>query len=131
MFGHYTAVSCHALSREGQTLVSGSWDNTLITWDGETGKGQRTLRGHTGDIACVALSPDGRFVASGSEDATVRLWNTKTGKEIATLRDFKQQIVSIMFSPDGKHLAAGSRGEVKIWKTAALGLLNAPDGKQQ
>lgn len=67
-----------ALSEDGRTVVSGSFDRTARLWDIETGQLLATLPGHTGGVWGVALSGDQRMAASGSVDGAVRLWDIPT-----------------------------------------------------
>ena len=70
-----------ALSGDGKTLVSGSYDKTVKVWDVATGQERATIKGHTGPVLSVALSADGKTIASGSSDYTVKIWDVATGKE--------------------------------------------------
>ena len=71
-----TSVTSVAYSPDGQTLASGSTDNTVKVWNVSNGNGTLliTLKGHSGSVTSVAYSPDGQTLASGSQDKTVRLW---------------------------------------------------------
>ncbi len=71
--GHRDPICTVALSADGQTIISGSYDNTVRVWSVE-GTLLRTLEGHTGDVNAVALSADVQTIVSGSEDRTVRVW---------------------------------------------------------
>ena len=71
-----------SFSPDGNTLASGSWDDTIRLWDVNTGRHIRTLSGHTDSVYSVAFSPDGTTLASGSGDGTVLLWEiTPTSPE--------------------------------------------------
>src|SRR5207244_2179047 len=80
--GHKNAVSSVILSADGQTLISGSDDQTIKVWNLSTGKLQRTLTGHTGLVFSVALSADGQTLISGSRDQTIKVWKLSTGQEL-------------------------------------------------
>ena len=106
--GHTDDVRDVAFSPDGQTIASGSDDNTIRLWDVETGTHLRTLRGHTSNVWSVAFSPDGTTLASGSSDRTIRLWDVATGAVLHTLRGHRDYVRSVAFSPDGQTLASGS-----------------------
>ncbi len=72
--GHKQIVDSVAISPDGQTLVSGSYDETIKVWELSTGKLIRTLTGHADAVWSVAISPDGQSLVSGSQDKTIKVW---------------------------------------------------------
>ena len=105
-----------SFSPDGQTLASGSWDETIRLWDISTGDVVHTLTRHTGPVYSVSFSPDGQTLASGSWDRTIRLWDISTGDVIHTLTGHTDIVFSVAFSPDGQTLASGSLdGTVLLW----------------
>ena len=66
---------------EGEVLVTGSDDFTLIMWYPETDKKQvARMTGHHQLVNHVVFSPDTRLIASASFDKSIKLWDGKTGK---------------------------------------------------
>jgi WD40 repeat protein len=111
---HQGWVRSVAISADGQTIVSGSHDNTLRLWNRQ-GEQIGVLRGHQGWVYAVAFSPDGQTIVSGSEDNTVRLWN-RQGEPIAILRGHQSSIFAVAFSPDGHTIVSGSEDNtVRLW----------------
>ena len=114
--GHTGWVISVAFSPDGNTIVSGSRDDTIRLWDANTGRLIRTLTGHTGSVLSVAFSSDGNIIASGSGDATIRLWDANTGRHIRTLTGHTQFVYSVAFSPDGNTIASGSLdATIRLW----------------
>jgi WD40 repeat protein len=146
--GNVTAV---AFSRDGKTLASAGWDETVRLWDVGTGKEQRRLMGHRdGMVAAVTFSPDDKYLASrGGVDGTVVLWDAATGKELhrfdklTSVNPWRFNRDSpLAFAPDGKTLAAGDRKVIHLWQmpagketgrleghTSCVSLAYSPDGK--
>ncbi|MFQ5858691.1 MAG: WD40 repeat domain-containing protein, partial [Anaerolineae bacterium] len=126
--GHTAAVVSVAFSPDGQTLASGSRDNTIILWDTSTvlsagvasgGTSGQRLAGHSDVVWSVAFSPDGQTLASsscgelsvyeGCRQGEIRLWDVATGRLIGQpLAGHTDVVWSVAFSPDGQSLASGS-----------------------
>ena len=117
--GHTHSVYSVAFSPNGQTLASGSGDNTLRLWDVNTGTEIKKLIGHTESVYSVAFSPDGQTLASGSWDDTLRLWDVNTGTEIKKLIGHTDSVNSVSFSPDGQAIVSTSVDQtVRLWDVA-------------
>ena len=125
--GHKDGVSCFAFSPDGNRLVSGSKDLSLILWDVQTGKQIGSLISHTDHVITVAFSPSGRQIASGSQDKTIRLWDSDALCPISVLKGHTSWIESITFSPDGTILASCSDDKtVRRWSTQSSKQTGSP-----
>src|SRR6266852_945546 len=69
--GHKDSIMQVSWSPNGQVRASGSYDNTIRLWNGETGQELSTLTGHTDSVYTIAWSPNGQVLASGSGDGTI------------------------------------------------------------
>ena len=87
--GHTHLVTAVALSADGRTIVSGSFDRTVKVWDAHDGRLLRSLEGHTDAVRAVAVSPDGRTIVSGSHDRTVKVWEAESGRLLRSLEGHK------------------------------------------
>jgi WD40 repeat protein len=112
--GHTAVVSSVALTADGKTLASGSYDTTIKLWNLSTGKEIATLRGHTDWIFSVAFTPDGKTLASASQDDTARLWDVVTGREIVAIKH-GYHVKRVVFTPDSKTLISAGEGPIKLW----------------
>lgn len=121
--GHSQSVKSVAISPDGQTLASGSYDKTIKIWNRTTGKELRTLSGHSNRIRQVAISPDGQTLASSSDDATIKIWNISTGQLLQNITNGDSRsdssVSSIAFSPDSQTFASAGYAPqsniIKIW----------------
>jgi len=100
---HTSTIFSVALSPDGTTLASASWDHSVRLWNLATGRRTDVLQGHLNEVWAVAFSPDGKWVASGAKDGGVNLWPIHAEKE----DDWIAGAWRILeFSPDGRQLAA-------------------------
>ena len=107
--GHTYWLFSVAFSPDGNWIVSGSGDNTILVWDWRSEKViLGPLLGHTSYVVSVAFSPDGQRIASGSEDTAVIVWDTKSGEKLHRLMGHTDDVRSIAFSPDGRMIISGS-----------------------
>jgi small GTP-binding protein len=104
-----------AITPDGKTVVSGSYDNTLRVWDLETGQCRATFEGHTGAVRGIAVTPDGKTVVSGSDDNTLKVWNIESGKCLATFGGHQGVIGGVAITPDGKTVVSGSIDRTLVW----------------
>ncbi|MFN6460433.1 MAG: eIF2A-related protein [Nostoc sp. DedVER02] len=120
--GHTDIVWGVTFSPDGQTLASGSRDQTVKIWHPD-GTLLQTLKGHTDAVTSISFNPDGQTLASVSLDKTVRIWhkNAVTGefdpKPYKILKGHKDWVYSVNFSPDGELLATASKDRtIKLWR---------------
>lgn len=114
--GHTDWIYSIAISPDGQTLASGSFDKTINLWELSTGSLIQTLSNHSKGVCCVAISPDGHMLASGSWDETIKLWRLDTGELIRTLKGHTASVRSLAIAPDNQTLVSGSFDEtIKLW----------------
>ncbi|TPX67298.1 hypothetical protein CcCBS67573_g07548, partial [Chytriomyces confervae] len=116
--GHSGTVNSVAVTRDGKTIVSGSYDNTVKVWDTESGECTSTLEGHSFIVNSVAVTPDGKTIVSGSWDNTVKVWDTESGECTSTLTGHTKEVTSVTITPDCEVIVSGSKDRtVKVWDT--------------
>ncbi|HRI71977.1 MAG TPA: WD40 repeat domain-containing protein, partial [Polyangium sp.] len=130
--GHTQPVVTIAYSPDGKTIASGSYGNTVRTWNASTGQSIRKLAGHTKFIKFVTYSPDGFTVASASADNTIRLWDVATGEQRAVLSGHTGDVLRVVYAPNGKTLASLSEDQsVRLWDAFTGQAIQTIDNKAE
>jgi WD40 repeat protein len=117
--GHTLSVTSVALTPDGRTAASGSFDKTLRVWDVATGRCRAILEGHWNAVMSVVLTADGRTAVSGSYDHALRVWDVATGRCRAILEGHTNGVVSVALTPDGRTAVSGSNDKtLRVWDVA-------------
>jgi hypothetical protein len=116
--GHSDWVYSLAISPDGQTLASGSFDKTIKLWQLSTGQRSPTLYLNIQRQCFALLSVRmGKPLASGSFDETIKLWHLDTGELICTLTGHTASVRSLAIATEGQALVSGSFDEtIKLWR---------------
>lgn len=118
---HPERIVSVALSRNGETLISGNQGKRITIWNLKNQEkiSNFILNGHHNYITKIALSPDGKILSSGGgfHDRTIKLWHLETGAELRTLQPHPGgEVTALAFTPDGQSLVSGSYDKtVKVW----------------
>ncbi|WP_254173294.1 nSTAND1 domain-containing NTPase [Planktothrix pseudagardhii] len=120
--GHNNTIETVSFSPDGETLATGSYDNTVKLWD-QNDQLIQELNGHDDAVMSVSFNKNSNLLATASLDQTVRLWK-KQGKNwqdtLSSLKD-NTSIYSVSINPQDNLIATGGEdGKVKLW---------TPDGK--
>jgi cytochrome c len=110
LVGHTAPIAALAVSPDGTTLASASWDHTVRLWP-LAGGASRVLEGHTQNVNGVAFTPDGSAVVSVGYDLTVRIWPF-SGIGAPTDVTVPSPLNAVIVAPDGEIAAAGADGKV-------------------
>ena len=114
--GHKAPVVALAVSPDGRTLASASWDHTARLWP-LAGGAPRVIEGHAQNVNGVAFTPDGRALVTAGYDATLRIWPlADAGAPIITTLPTPLNTVAV--APDGEIVTAGADGKVYVLSAA-------------
>jgi WD40 repeat protein len=104
---HGGPVLTVAVSRDGETIVSGGSDLSVRVWDGRTGQQRAQMTGHTAAVHALAFTPDDAFVVSAGADRTIRLWDVGGGRQLKQVATTEATQYAVAVQPDGRRVAAG------------------------
>jgi WD40 repeat protein len=114
--GHTYWVNGCAVSPQGDSIVSASFDGTLKVWDARTGATRLTLEEHGSLVNGCAVSPDGDYIVSASSDPTLKVWDARTGATRLTLEGHTDAVKGCAVSPDGAYIvSASSDTTLRVW----------------
>jgi cytochrome c len=140
--GHGGPVRALAISSDGATALSGSFDSTAIRWSLARNAAEQVLRFHADAVNAVALLKDGRAATAGA-DGRIAIWTPGKAKPDTVLEGHTAPIVALTASPDGATLASASWDQtIRLWPLAGgaprvleghsqnvNGVAFAPDGR--
>lgn len=140
--GHGGPVRALAISSDGQTLLSGSFDGSAIRWSLDRDAAEQILRFHADAVNATALLKDGRAATAGA-DGRIAIWSPGKQEPDTVLEGHTAPIAALALSPDGKTLASAAWDHtVRLWPLAGgaprvleghtqnvNGIAFSPDGK--
>jgi cytochrome c len=116
--GHGGPVRALAISPDGQTALTGSFDSTAIRWSLTRGAAEQVLRFHADAVNAVALFANGRAATAGA-DGRIAIWTPGKTEPDSVLEGHTAPIAALAVSPDGATLASASWDQtVRVWPLA-------------
>lgn len=135
MRGHQNYVFCVNFNPQGTLIVSGSYDETIRTWDACRGDCLRTFTvAHGTVVTSVQFNRDGSLIVSGGYDGRITIWDTGSGQKLKVLalnevapkapakKDALPPAVSnpgvglVMFSPNDKYILVSTwDSTIRLW----------------
>ncbi|HEY3782882.1 MAG TPA: DnaJ domain-containing protein [Fimbriimonadaceae bacterium] len=105
---HRTPVYALSFDPETSDLVTGSFDNEIVWWDGGTFQAKRKKKLETGVLSTMRAFTGDRLVAAGSAETLVSMWDLRSGEVHSWQSSSDEWVSCIAISCDGNNIAAGS-----------------------
>ena len=121
MQGHSSRVLCLAVTVDGNWLLSGGSNGSVLLWDIGTGqqqaKGPLSVTAHSGCVSCLAVTPDGSSFVSGSFDRSLKLWHFEALQQpVIQFSGHALDVNACVVSSDGSRLYSGSDdNSIRVW----------------
>lgn len=116
--GHGGPVRALAISADGDSLLSGSFDTSAIRWSLQTDAAGEVLRFHADAVNAVAFLQDGRMITAGA-DARLAVWTAGRQQPDQVLEGHTGPVVALAVAPDGSTLASASWDHsLRLWSLA-------------
>src|SRR5436305_5951601 len=116
--GHGGPVRALAISADGETAISGSFDSTAIRWSLARNAAEQVLRFHDDAVNAVILLKGGRAATAGA-DGRIAIWTPGSAQPDNVLEGHTAPIAALALSPDGATLASASWDHtVRLWPLA-------------
>jgi WD40 repeat protein len=110
---HRHLVNRVVVDAGGRRAASASSDYSVIVWDLEERRPERTLLGHADDVEDFVFVDDDHG-ASVSRDWRVLVWNLRTGAVEQVLEGHEKDVLSVAYH-EGRLFTAGDDMTLRVW----------------
>ena len=118
---HSHVISGVALTSDGRTVYTVSWDSRVRVWDTPAGRLRHVLGGEVAAYTSVVLTPDETRLLAGTARGGVRIWNVAVDPptELGTWSadPGRWEIATLSLSPAGDRLYTGAEDGLRVWST--------------
>ncbi|HEV3142819.1 MAG TPA: M56 family metallopeptidase [Gemmataceae bacterium] len=120
--GHNNTVESVAITADGATIATGSWEGNAKLWDAKSGQMLKEFSGFPGGVNGMTFSPDGKTLAiaigsgGNKNPGQLKAFDVSTGEERINGGAHEQPCRGLVFVPDGKTLiTVGEERALAFW----------------
>ena len=128
------SIRSAAFSKDGQHLVAGYDNNTLVLWEAKSGKQVKKFEGNASSFmySFVVFSPDNQWILTQGEEGEAVLLEIKTAKCRKRFKEPGHTVCHAVFSPDGNQVTTvGFDRSVILWDVHSGKLLKKYEGQTE
>lgn len=115
LIGHQESIQSVSFSSDGQTLISGSADKTIIQWDLKTGRKINAFTKNLDSDTFAAFIVNRNIIAGVSRNI-LNLWNSNTGDLLVTLTSVENTNEWLAVTPDGLFDGSPVAWQKLLWR---------------
>ncbi|KYR01213.1 WD40 repeat-containing protein [Tieghemostelium lacteum] len=119
---HTAEISCLDMKRN--TILTGSYDFSMIMWDVRTNRKVRKFTGHTGNVLSTMLLQHGDLAITTSSDTTARVWDLRTMKTLHVLSEHNDWVMKAVMGEGNTLFTGGFDCLIKVWDISSGKSLN-------
>lgn len=115
-YGHTDIVSSVKYLKNKKSIISSSWDGSLIVWDPGTGLMTRKLSPGNSGIYDFVIKGNDEYVIAAGEDRIIRIIALESGRVVQELSGHKTEITTLKLNKEETILISQSiDGIIKFW----------------
>ncbi|XP_050313345.1 protein qui-1 [Anthonomus grandis grandis] len=123
--GHTGKVTCLAVTKQSQYLLTGSDDISIIVWDLKGLSMKLKITEHSAAVHCITSALNNSVIISGGEDSSIIISSLATGKVVTKIDHHRGPVTAIKVTSHGDIMVSGSKdGKVCLWSLTNYNLLN-------
>jgi cytochrome c len=125
---HGGPIKSVAVSADGESALTASFDYSIILWDLKNETVRAELDGHDAAVNAVIFLPGDRQALSASDDGKVLLWDLENGEVVSRFEGHEGKVVAVAVSSRGEFAAsAGWDRTVRVWKLGDRAMSENPE----
>ena len=119
------------ISTDGNTLIQGKVDTSIVLTNLNNGKTINALKGHKQQVFTTAINPNGKELLTGDGAGKIIQWDLETGEIKHTYNAHFDIVFDICFNQDGSEMVSSSwDGTIKHWDLIDHKLIGTIDTEQ-
>ncbi|XP_046435930.1 protein qui-1 isoform X1 [Neodiprion fabricii] len=123
--GHSGPISCLAITKQSQYLMTGSEDTSIIVWDMKELIMKQRICEHIAPVLSLTPAMGNSIIVSGGEDSRIIATRLLTGEVLMKVDHHRGPVTSLRVDSAGEVLVSGSYdATVCLWSLESFTLLN-------